>query len=41
MASALFLKAIELMKDYRPITEAETDQLFALAAQTEPLFRQG
>lgn len=39
--SALFLKAIELMKDYRPITEAETDRLFALAAQTEPLFRQG
>ncbi|HOI50722.1 MAG TPA: hypothetical protein PK167_15510 [Prolixibacteraceae bacterium] len=41
MASALFLKAIELMKDYRPNTEAETAWLFALAAQTEPLFTLG
>jgi hypothetical protein len=36
--STLFLKAIEFMKDYKPITPLESEQLMALAAQTPPLF---
>lgn len=36
--SSLFLKALELMKDYKPITAEESEKLIALAANTEPLF---
>ncbi len=36
--STLFLKAIEFMKDYKPITPLESEKLMALAAQTPPLF---
>ncbi|MFZ5431424.1 MAG: aldo/keto reductase [Bacteroidota bacterium] len=39
--STLFLKAIEFMKDYAPITESESSKLIALARTTEPLFRHG
>ena len=36
--SSLFLKALELMKDYKPITAEESEKLISLAANTEPLF---
>jgi predicted aldo/keto reductase-like oxidoreductase len=39
--STLFLKAIEYMKDYTPITAGESEKLVNLAKQTEPLFRHG
>jgi predicted aldo/keto reductase-like oxidoreductase len=39
--STLFLKAIEFMKDYKPITTAEEEKLISLAKETEPLFRYG
>lgn len=39
--STLFLRAIEFMKDYAPITESESSKLIALARETEPLFRHG
>jgi predicted aldo/keto reductase-like oxidoreductase len=39
--STLFLKAIEFMKDYTPITSSESDKLVSLAQVTEPLFRHG
>ena len=39
--STLFLKAIEFMKDYHPITSKEMDNLEKLAALTEPIFRYG
>lgn len=39
--STLFLKAIEYMKDYAPITSAEENKLISLAKETEPLFRHG
>ena len=39
--STLFLKAIEFMKDYAPITPSEEEKLVSLAKQTEPLFRHG
>ncbi len=34
----LFLKALEFMNDYKPITETETSKLLALAKETEPVF---
>lgn len=39
--STLFLKAIEFMKDYQPITDSESEKLVNLARVTEPLFRHG
>jgi len=39
--STLFLKAIEFMKDYRPITATESEKLVSLTKSTEPLFRHG
>ena len=38
---SLFLKAIEFMKDFRPITEEESKRMEALARQTEPIFKRG
>lgn len=34
----LFLKALELMSDFYPISEKETSQLLALAKETKPVF---
>ena len=39
--SILFLKALELMKDFKPITEEETKKLEALAKDTLPVFKRG
>lgn len=39
--STLFLKAIEFMKDYKPLTKEEDAFLADLASRTEPLFRHG
>lgn len=39
--STLFLKAIEFMKDFRPVTARETEELERLASVTEPIFRHG
>jgi len=39
--SSFFLKAIEFMKDFRPITDEESKRMEALAHQTEPLFKRG
>lgn len=36
--STLFLKALEFMNGYQPITEAETAKLLALAKETKPIF---
>ena len=36
--NTLFLKALEFMNDYRPITESETGKLLALAKETKPIF---
>jgi predicted aldo/keto reductase-like oxidoreductase len=34
----LFLKALEFMNDYKPITDQETGKLLTLAKETEPVF---
>lgn len=34
----LFLKALEFMQNYQPITESETKELLALAKNTKPVF---
>ena len=34
----LFLKALEFMNDFNPITENETSTLLSLAKETEPVF---
>ena len=39
--STLFLKAIEIMKDFNPITPEETAKLSALASHTQPVFKRG
>lgn len=39
--STLFLKAIEFMKDYQPISPLESEKLVKLAKETEPIFRYG
>lgn len=36
--STLFLKALEIMNNYEPITEEETNQLITLAKNTKPIF---
>ncbi len=36
--STLFLKALDVMKSYKPITRSETRKLVALAAETVPVF---
>lgn len=36
--NTLFLKALEFMNDYKPITEEETNKLITLAKNTKPLF---
>lgn len=36
--STLFLKALEIMNNYEPITEKETNQLVTLAKNTKPIF---
>lgn len=36
--NTLFLKALEFMNGYKPITSDETDKLLALAKNTEPIF---
>jgi predicted aldo/keto reductase-like oxidoreductase len=36
--NTLFLKALEFMNDYQPITEQETQKLLALAKVTQPVF---
>jgi len=36
--NTLFLKALEFMNEYQPITEPETKQLLALAKVTKPVF---
>jgi len=36
--NTLFLKALEFMNEYQPITEPETKQLLALAKVTKPIF---
>lgn len=36
--NTLFLKALEFMNDYEPITEEETGKLLALAKNTKPIF---
>jgi len=36
--NTLFLKALEFMNDYEPISGEETDKLLALAKNTEPIF---
>lgn len=36
--NTLFLKALEFMNDFKPITEKETAQILELAKVTEPLF---
>ncbi len=36
--NTLFLKALEFMNNYQPITEQETNKLLALAKVTEPVF---
>jgi len=36
--NTLFLKALEFMNEYKPITEDESKQLFALAKTTKPIF---
>jgi predicted aldo/keto reductase-like oxidoreductase len=36
--NTLFLKALEFMNDYKPITEEETTKLIALAKNTKPIF---
>lgn len=39
--STLFLKALEFMKDFSPITAQEAEELEKLASVTEPIFRHG
>lgn len=39
--NTLFLKALEFMNDYKPITEDETTKLIALAKNTKPIFMHG
>jgi len=34
----LFLKALEFMNEYKPISEEETGKLIALAKNTKPIF---
>jgi predicted aldo/keto reductase-like oxidoreductase len=36
--NTLFLKALEFMNDYKPITEEENSKLIALAKNTKPIF---
>ncbi|MEZ5104307.1 MAG: aldo/keto reductase [Draconibacterium sp.] len=36
--NTLFLKALEFMNDYKPITEQETEKLLTLAKETTPVF---
>ena len=36
--NTLFLKALEFMNDYQPISEQETTELLALAKATKPIF---
>jgi predicted aldo/keto reductase-like oxidoreductase len=36
--NTLFLKALEFMNDYQPISEQETKELLALAKETKPIF---
>ena len=36
--NTLFLKALEFMRDYKPITEQETGKLLALSKETKPVF---
>ena len=36
--NTLFLKALEFMNDYEPISGAETEKLLALSKSTEPIF---
>jgi predicted aldo/keto reductase-like oxidoreductase len=36
--NTLFLKALEFMNEYKPITEDETNKLLALAKNTKPIF---
>ena len=36
--NTLFLKALEFMNNYQPITEQETQKLLALAKVTQPVF---
>jgi hypothetical protein len=36
--NTLFLKALEFMDEFEPITEAETKQLEELSKVTEPVF---
>ncbi|HPE75865.1 MAG TPA: aldo/keto reductase [Draconibacterium sp.] len=38
--NTLFLKALEFMNEYQPITEKETNELLALAKATKPIFMQ-
>ncbi len=35
----LYLKALEIMNEFKPITDEETRKLVALAKETEPIFR--
>ena len=39
--NTLFLKALEFMNDYKPISEDETSKLLALAKNTKPIFMHG
>src|SRR5665648_78401 len=36
--NTLFLKALEIMNEYKPITEKETNKLLSLAKETKPVF---
>jgi predicted aldo/keto reductase-like oxidoreductase len=36
--NTLFLKALEFMNEYKPITEKETSKLLALSKETKPIF---
>ena len=36
--NTLFLKALEFMNEYKPITEIETSKLLALSKETKPIF---
>ena len=36
--NTLFLKALEFMNEYQPISEVETNKLLALAKETKPIF---
>jgi len=36
--STLFLKALEFMNEYKPITDSETKKLLAIAKETSPVF---